>query len=96
MHLTSRSECWRLLIISKVKKDEFVKPNFDAAKLCEATHAITGYEQRRHYGQALSIVQSKSPEDLSQAINRCSRRESSEPKIWLNKLRSLKKFRPCV
>ena len=55
-----------------------------------------GYVQHRHYRPALSILQSKSSEDLSHVIDRCSRRESSEPKIWLNELRSLNKFCPCV
>ena len=80
----------------KVKKGEFVKPKFDTARLDEDTHAIVVYVQHRHYSQALSILQNKSPEYFSHAIDRCSRRESGEPKVWLNELRSLNKFRSCV
>ena len=80
----------------KVKKERFVKPKFDTVKLDEAMFAIVGYAQHRHYSQALSILQSKSFEDLSHAINRCSRRESGKLKVWLNELRFLNKFRSCV
>ena len=66
------------------------------AELDEAMFAIVGYAQHRHYSQALSILQSKSSKDLSHAIDRCSRRESGEPKVWLNELRSLNRFCPCV
>ena len=79
----------------KVKKEKFVKPKFDTAKLDEDMFAIVSYAQHRHYSQALSILQSKSSEDLSHAIDRCSRRESGEPKVWLNDC-GLNKFCPCV
>ena len=65
----------------KVKKEKFVKPKFDTTKLDEAMYAIVGYVQHRLYRQALSILQSKSPEDLLHAIDRCSRHESSESKF---------------
>ena len=80
----------------KVIKKEFAKPKYDTAMLDRAMFAIVGYAQHRHYSQALSILQTKSPEDLSLAIDRYSRRESGEPKVWLNELQSLNKFRPCV
>ena len=41
---------------SKSKREELVKPKFDAAKLDEATHDIVGYVQHRHYGQPLRIL----------------------------------------
>ena len=79
-----------------MKKEKFVKPKFDTAIFDETMFAIVRYAQHKHYSQALSVLLSKSPEDLSLAIDRCCRRESSEPKVWLNELRSLNKFRPCV
>ena len=33
-----------------------MKPKFDAAKLDEATRAIVGYVQHRHYDQPLRIL----------------------------------------
>ena len=65
----------------KVKKEKFVKPKFDTAKLDETMFGIVGYVQHRHYSQALSILQIKTPEDLLHAIDRCSRRESGEQKF---------------
>ena len=85
-----------LAFVEYFKRCKVKKEKFDAAKLDEAMFAIVGYAQHRHYSQALSILKSKTPEDLSQAIDRCSRRESGEPKVWLNELRSSNKFRPCV
>ena len=58
--------------------------------------AIVGDAQHRHYSQALSILQSKSPKDLSHVIDRCIRHESDEPKVCLNELWSLNRFRRCI
>ena len=80
----------------KVKKEEFANSNFDTAKLDQAMLAFFGFVQQRHYCQALSILLSKSPEDLSHTIDWCSRSKPGETKCWLNELRSLNKFCPCV
>ena len=44
----------------------------------------------------MNILKSDSPEALALAIDKCSKRKSGQPKHWLNELRSLYKFRPCV
>ena len=45
-----------------------MRPKLDTAKLDEAMLAIVGYVQHKHYGQALSFLQSESPEDLTYAM----------------------------
>ena len=80
----------------KVKNLEFERPKLDVVDLNKALSAIVSFVQHKHYGQALKILQSDSPEGLAQAIVKCAQRRSGQPKHWLNKLRSFNKFRPCV
>ena len=78
------------------KKCAFVRPELDCRDLEKALKAIVGFVQRRYYGQALRLLKDDSPEGLAAAIERCSSRNTGQPRHWLNELRSLNRFRPCV
>ena len=79
------------------KKCAFVRPELNSRDLEKALKAIVGFVQRRYYyGQALHLLKDDSPEGLAAAIERCSSRNTGQPMHWLNELRSLNKFRPCV
>ena len=80
----------------KVKKQDFVRPKLGTEELNKALSVIVAFVQQKYYGQALNILKSDSPEALALAIDKCSKRKSGQPKHWLNDLRSLNKFRPCV
>ena len=80
----------------KVKCQEFVRPKFDPDDLNKAMHKIVGFVQKKYYGQALSLLKSGSPEELSKAIDRCSARVPNQNKHWIKELRCLNRFRPCL
>ena len=80
----------------KFKKRNFVRPKWDTCDLNKALNKIVALVQRRFYGQAVSLLKSDSPEDLTDAIERCIRRSSGQPKQWIRELHSLDRFRPCV
>ena len=80
----------------KVKNREFVPPRLDTCDLDMALNKIVGFVQRKYYGQALSLMRSDSSESLTEAIKKCGRQNSGQPKKWLNELRALNRFRPCV
>ena len=80
----------------KFKKRNFGRAKWDTCDLNKALNKIVAVVQRRFYGQAVSLLKSDSPEDLIDAIERCTRRSSGQPKHWIRELRSLDRFRPCV
>ena len=57
--------------------------------LNKALNKIAAVVQRRFYGQAVSLLKSDSLEDLTDAIERCTRRSSCQPEQWIRELRSL-------
>ena len=80
----------------KAKNREFVPPRLDTCDLDMALNRIVGFVQRKYYGQTLSLMRSDSPESLTEAIEKCGRQNSGQPKKWLKELRALNRFRPCV
>ena len=80
----------------KVKNREFVPRRLDTCDLDMALNRTVGFVQRKYYGQALSLMRSDSPESLTEAIEKCGRQNSGQPKKWLKELRALNRFRPCV
>ena len=79
-----------------MKNREFVPRRLDTCDLDMALNRIVGFVQRKYYGQALSLMKSDSPESLTEAIEKCGRQNSGQPKKWLKELRALNRFRPCV
>ena len=77
----------------KVKNREFVSPRLDTCDLDMALNRIVGFVQRKYYGQAFSLMRSDSPESLTEAIEKCDRQNSGQPKKWLKELRALNRFR---
>ena len=47
-------------------------------------------------GQVVSLLKSDSPEDLTDAIERCTWRSSGQPKQWIRELRSLDRFHALI
>ena len=84
------------LAACKVKNREFVPRRLDTCDLDLALNRFVGFVQRKHYGQALSLMRSGSSESLTEAIEKCSRQNSGEPKKWLKELRALNRLLPCV
>ena len=80
----------------KVKNQEFERPKFDTGDLNRALNKVVGFVQQKYYGQALSLLQSGSPEELSEAVDRCSKRISDQDRHWIKELRGLNRFRPCL
>ena len=76
----------------KVKNREFVSPRLDTCDLDMALNRIVGFVQRKYYGQAFSLMRSDSPESLTEAIEKCDRQNSGQPKKWLKELRALNRF----
>ena len=54
----------------KFKKQNFVRPKWDTYDLNKALNKIVAVVQRRFYGQALRLLKSDSPEDLTDAMER--------------------------
>ena len=42
------------------------------------------------------MLRSDSPKSLTEAVEKCGRRNSGQSKKWLKELRVLNRFRPCV
>ena len=80
----------------KAKNREFVPPRLDTCDLDMVLNRIVGFVQRKYYGNALSLMRSDLPESLTEAIEKCGRQKSDQPKKWLKELRTLNRFRPCV
>ena len=80
----------------KVKNREFVPPRLNTYDLDMALNRIVGFVQRKYYDQTLSLMRSDSSESLTEAIEKCGQQNSGQPKKWLNELRALNRFRPCV
>ena len=70
----------RAYLRCKFKKRNFVRPKWDTCDLNKALNKIVAVVQRRFYGQAVSLLKSDSPKDLTDAIERCTR-----AKFWSTK-----------
>ena len=65
-----------------MKNREFVPPKLDTCDLDMALNKIVGFVQRKHYGQALSLLRSDSPERVTEAIEKYGLKNSGQPEKY--------------
>ena len=80
----------------KVKYRELLPTKLGTCDLDMAVNKIAGFVWKKYYGQALNLLRSDSPKSLTEAVEKCGRRNSGQSKKWLKELRVLNRFRPCV